>query len=67
MVLAETVRRLIGYKVWANEITFSAVKSLPEDEATKERKTRYKNMICYKSNLNLTVYRCSGKSPSFGD
>jgi uncharacterized damage-inducible protein DinB len=45
MILAETVRRLIGYKVWANEITFSAVKSLPEGEATKERLTRYKNMI----------------------
>jgi uncharacterized damage-inducible protein DinB len=45
MGLTETVKRLIGYKVWANEITFSAVKSLPEGEATKERKTRYKNMI----------------------
>jgi uncharacterized damage-inducible protein DinB len=45
MSLDETVKRLTGYKAWANEITFSAVKSLPEGEAIKERKTRYKNMI----------------------
>jgi uncharacterized damage-inducible protein DinB len=45
MSTTETVKRLVGYKAWANEITFSAVKSLPEGEATKERKTRYKNMI----------------------
>ncbi|MBD2101625.1 DinB family protein [Leptolyngbya sp. FACHB-261] len=45
MSLSQTVKRLTGYKAWANEITFSAVKSLPEGEATKERKTRYKNII----------------------
>lgn len=45
MSVTETVKRLAEYKAWANEITFSAVKSLPEGEATKERKTRYKNMI----------------------
>lgn len=45
MGLTETVKTLIGYKAWANEITFSAIKSLPEGEATKERKTRYKNMV----------------------
>lgn len=45
MSLTETVRCLTGYKAWANEITFSAIKSLPEGEATKERKTRYKNMV----------------------
>jgi uncharacterized damage-inducible protein DinB len=45
MSLAETVKRLTGYKAWANEITFSAIRSLPENEAIKERKTRYKNMV----------------------
>ena len=45
MGLAETAEMLTGYKAWANEITFSAVRSLPEGEAIKERKTRYKNMI----------------------
>ncbi len=45
MSVCETVKRLTGYKAWANEITFSAVKALPEGEATKERKTRFKNMV----------------------
>jgi hypothetical protein len=45
MSFAETIRRLTGYKAWANEITFLAVKSLPDGEAIKERKTRFKNMI----------------------
>ncbi|OWY61412.1 hypothetical protein B7486_63910, partial [cyanobacterium TDX16] len=45
MSLLETAKRLTEYKAWANEITFSAVKALPEGEATKERKTRFKNMI----------------------
>ena len=45
MGLVETVKKLTGYKAWANDITFAAVKCLPEGEANKERKTRYKNMI----------------------
>ena len=43
--LIETAKRLTEYKAWANEITFSAVKSLPEGEAIKERQTRFNNMI----------------------
>jgi uncharacterized damage-inducible protein DinB len=45
MSFSETIKRLTGYKAWANEITFSAVKSLPIGEATKERKTRFRNMV----------------------
>jgi uncharacterized damage-inducible protein DinB len=45
MSLTETVKKLTGYKAWANEITFSSVKSLPEGEVIKERKTRFKNII----------------------
>ncbi|MCU0566397.1 MAG: DinB family protein [Oculatellaceae cyanobacterium Prado106] len=45
MSLTETVQRLTGYKAWADEITFEVVRSLPDGEATKERKTRYKNMV----------------------
>jgi uncharacterized damage-inducible protein DinB len=45
MSLTETVKKLTGYKAWANEIMFSAVNSLPEGEATKDRKTRFKNMV----------------------
>ena len=45
MSLVATTKRLIKYKAWANEVTFSAVKSLPEAEATKERQTRFGSMI----------------------
>ncbi|VEP14296.1 Uncharacterized damage-inducible protein DinB (Forms a four-helix bundle) [Hyella patelloides LEGE 07179] len=45
MSLTESIKRLTGYKAWANEIIFSAVKSLPQSEVTKERETRYKNII----------------------
>lgn len=45
MGLVKILKRLTGYKAWANEITFSAVKALPKGEATKQRQTRYKNMI----------------------
>lgn len=41
----ETVQRLVGYKAWANQITFAAVQALPADEATKERPTRYVDMV----------------------
>lgn len=36
---------LTRYKAWANERTFAAVASLPEGEATKERNTRFGNMV----------------------
>ncbi len=36
---------LTRYKAWANEIIFSTVASLPENESLKERPTRYKNMV----------------------
>ena len=45
MSLTATVKKLTGYKAWANEIVFSSVKSLPSGEETKERKTRFKNMV----------------------
>jgi uncharacterized damage-inducible protein DinB len=36
---------LTRYKAWANERTFSAMASLPEGEALRERKTRFRNMV----------------------
>ncbi|MBD1918328.1 MULTISPECIES: DinB family protein [Cyanophyceae] len=45
MSFSETIKRLTGYKAWANEITFSAVTSLPKGEATKERETRFGNIV----------------------
>jgi uncharacterized damage-inducible protein DinB len=40
-----SVKMLTQYKAWANELIFSTVESLPECEATKERPTRFKNMV----------------------
>lgn len=39
------IRMLTQYKAWANELIFSAIKSLPTGEAIKERPTRFKNMV----------------------
>ncbi|MEP7041420.1 MAG: DinB family protein [Dokdonella sp.] len=36
---------LTRYKIWADELTYSAVRSLPEGEATKARPTRFGNMV----------------------
>ena len=40
-----TIDMLTRYKAWANDITFSAVSSLPAGEATKKRQTRFGNMV----------------------
>lgn len=42
---AGTMRMLTRYKAWANELTFSAVMALPGDHATRERPTRFGNMV----------------------
>ena len=44
-MLLKTAKMLASYKLWANKITFSAVKELPESEVIKERKTNFKNML----------------------
>lgn len=40
-----SLKMLTCYKAWANEITFSTVAALPDGETTKERPTRFKNMV----------------------
>ena len=45
MKLSETIKILTKYKAWANELTFSAVHDLPDGEATKNRQTRFGNMV----------------------
>lgn len=40
-----TINMLTKYKAWANELTFSAIDSLPAGEATKIRQTRFGNMV----------------------
>ena len=45
MNLIENIRMLTRYKAWADDITFSAVSTLPNGEATKHRNTRFGNMV----------------------
>lgn len=40
-----SVSTLVRYKTWANEIVFSMVSELPEEEALRSRKTRFGNMV----------------------
>ena len=41
----QTVRMLTRYNAWANKLIFDAVAGLPAGEATRERKTLFKNMV----------------------
>jgi uncharacterized damage-inducible protein DinB len=40
-----TVRMLLRYKAWANQIAFAAVMAIPEEEALLPRMTTFKNMV----------------------
>ncbi|ANJ93647.1 DinB family protein [compost metagenome] len=40
-----TLKMLVRYKAWADALTFSNVRSLPEGEALKQRPTRFGNMV----------------------
>ncbi|MBD9538909.1 DinB family protein [Ensifer sp. ENS04] len=43
--LLETLRTLIRYKAWANELTYETVIALPEEEALLPRQTRFGNIV----------------------
>lgn len=45
MSVSTSLHLLTRYKAWANELIFSAVNELPAGEATRERPTRFKNMV----------------------
>lgn len=45
MITTPTARMLTRYNAWANKRIFDAVAALPEGEATRERPTRFKNMV----------------------
>ena len=45
MISTDTARMLTRYNAWANKLMFDAVATLPEGEATKERKSLFKNMV----------------------
>jgi uncharacterized damage-inducible protein DinB len=44
-VQASDARTLTRYNAWANELIFAAVAALPEGEATKPRRSVFKNMV----------------------
>jgi uncharacterized damage-inducible protein DinB len=56
MITLDTARMLTRYNAWANQLTFDAVAALPEGEATKERKSLFKNMA-HTLNHNYVIDR----------
>ena len=45
MVTASTARMLTRYNAWSNKVMYDAVAALPEGEATRERKSLFKNIV----------------------
>lgn len=45
MTTLATARMLTRYNAWANKVMFDAVGALPEGEATRERKSLFRNMV----------------------
>ncbi|CAI1072626.1 DinB family [Serratia entomophila] len=41
----ETLKMLVRYKAWANELTFDSLMALPAGEALRPRPTRFGNMV----------------------
>ncbi|WP_218572354.1 DinB family protein [Pseudomonas sp. SCB32] len=41
----DSLKMLVRYKAWANELTFESVMNLPEGEALRPRQTRFGNMV----------------------
>ena len=63
----KAVKQIVRYKAWANEITFSALSRVAEDELYKEYKTKFKSIAntlnhvyvvdnIFKSHLSKTVH-----------
>lgn len=45
MITPDTARMLARYRAWSSGVWFDAVAALPPGEATKERKSLFKNMV----------------------
>ena len=56
MTTLDTARMLARYNAWANKLTFDAVAALPPGEATRERKSLFKNMV-HTLNHNYVIDR----------
>jgi uncharacterized damage-inducible protein DinB len=55
-VQAGDARKLTRYNAWANELIFDAVAALPEGEATKPRRSVFRNMV-HTLNHNYVIDR----------
>lgn len=60
MITTETARMLSRYNAWANKLVFDSVAALPAGEATKERRSLFKNIVhtlnhCY---IIGVIWRC---------
>jgi len=56
MITTATARMLTRYNAWANKLIFDAVAALPDGEATRERKSLFKNMV-HTLNHNYVIDR----------
>lgn len=56
MATLRTARMLTRYNAWANRLIFDAVGALPEGEATKPRRSLFKNMV-HMLNHNYVIDR----------
>jgi uncharacterized damage-inducible protein DinB len=56
MNATQTARMLTRYNAWSNDIWFKTVADLPEGEATRERKSLFKNMV-HTLNHNYVIGR----------
>lgn len=56
MITKDTARMLTRYNAWTNKRIFDAVAGLPEGEATKERKSLFRNMV-HTLNHNYVIDR----------
>ena len=45
MITARTARMITRYNAWSNKVWFDAIAALPPGEATKERKSMFRNMV----------------------
>jgi len=45
MITTRTARMLTRYNAWANKLLFDAVAALPPGEATRERRSLFRNMV----------------------
>ncbi|MEO9227562.1 MAG: DinB family protein [Devosia sp.] len=58
--MRELLKKMLAYKEWANELTFSAVQALPPGEDVRERATRWESIAYTLSHVLVVddIFRC---------